>query len=139
MDGIKQQAYQQKQEAIQTRHSFQLRKENREMRAELDKLKEQNEAAVTRLKKDYDKKALQEQTKLETQLNEIRQKNKQLLSNERKRYERMREETLLTHKQQLEELKISQEKEIASQTNKHQDYMESAQQRFEAEKIKYES
>lgn len=139
MDGIKQQAYQRKQEAMATRHAHLLRKENREMRAELDRLKEQNQAAVARLQKNYDKKEFQEKAELEAQLREIRTKNEQLLAKEEKRYEKMREEMVLTHKQQLEELKVSQEKEIANQQEKHRDYMDTARQKFETEKMKYES
>lgn len=139
MDGIKQQAYQQKQEAMQTRQAFELRKENRALRAELDRLKDQNQAAIARIKKDFDKEAFQEQSELETKLNGIRSKNEEIITNEKKRYERIREESILTHKQQLEELKISQDKEIEQQKEKHSEYMENAQQKFEAQKIKFES
>ena len=139
MDGIKQQAYQQKQEAMQTRQAFELRKENRALRAELDRLKDQNQAAIARIKKDFDKEAFQEQSELETKLNDIRSKNEEIITNEKKRYERIREESVLTHKQQLEELKISQDKEIEQQKEKHNEYMENAQQKFEAQKIKFES
>lgn len=138
MDGIKQQAYRQKQEALQTRQSFQLRKENREMRAELDRLKDQNQATVNRIQKEFDKEAFEEQHQLESKLSEIRRKNEEIIANEEKRYERMREESELTHKQQLEELRISQEKEIEEQTESHQEYLKNARQKFEAAKLKYE-
>ena len=138
MDGIKLHSYQKKQEAMQTRHAFQLRKENREMRAELDKLKEQNQAAVKRIEKEYNQEAFQEQAELETKLNEIRKKNERIIENEENRYEKMREETILTHEQQLEELQLAHEKEIQSQKEKHQEYIENARRRLEAEKMKLE-
>ncbi len=56
-----------------------------------------------------------------------------------KRYERLRNETELTHDQQIEELKIAQEKEVQSMKDKHEDYLESARMKFEAEKMKLES
>ena len=82
MDGIKLQSYQKKQEAMQTRHAFELRKEGREMRAELDKLKEQNQAAVKRIQKEYDQEAFQEQAELEAKLSDIRKKNEQIIEKE---------------------------------------------------------
>src|SRR5690554_1114198 len=96
MDGIKQQAMQQKQEAMYSRQAFQMRKENRQMRAELDKLKESNDATITRLQKEFDKNAFREQEEYESKLQALRAKNEKLLAKEKERYQRMREENTLS-------------------------------------------
>jgi hypothetical protein len=82
MDGVKQQIHARHQEAVESKHQFEMRKKNRELRVELDKIKEKNESTLVRISREYESNEINEQNKLEKKLTEIRQKNKQSLKDE---------------------------------------------------------
>ena len=139
MDGIKQQIHARQIEAQETRHQFEMRKEQRKLRAELDKTRNKNKDTLVTVKRDYDRSVVDEQNKLQAKLTEIRNKNKELLKNEELRYQKMVEETKSVHKQKITELKLSQDKEVEKQRMDHQNYLDTARQKFEAEKMKFEA
>lgn len=139
MDGIKQQIHARQIESQETRHQFEMRKEQRKLRAELDKSRNKNKDTMVTIQRDYERKVVDEQNKLQAKLTEIRSKNKELLKNEELRYKKMVEETKAIHKQKITELKISQDKEVEKQQTEHQNYLDTARQKFEAEKMKFEA
>ena len=61
-----------------------------------------------------------------------------MLAEEEKRYEKLLVETKNSHDSQIAELKLSQDKEKEKVERDHQEYLETARENFEREKIKYE-
>lgn len=139
MDGVKQQIYTRQMEAQETRHQFEMRKEKRKLRAELDKTREKNKDTLVTIHRDYDKTLVDEQNKMQTKITQIRNKNKELIKNEELRYKKMLEETKSIHKQKISELKISQDKETENQQLEHENFLDTARQKFETEKMKLEA
>lgn len=139
MDGVKQQIRARQIEAMDNRHHFEMKKIRRGMKDEIDKLKKKSESTVTDLKKDYDRKILQEQTQLETKLIDIRRRNKDIVKTEEEKFAKTVEEMKLTHKQKLTELEIAQDKEVERQQTEYANYLETAEQKFESEKAKIEA
>lgn len=138
MDGIKEQQFNRAQETIERQHVFELRKQSRENRNELNKIQEKKEAAISDIKKDFDGQVLKEQRQTEVKLTELRKKNEELLRNEDQRYERTLRELKTAHDEQMAELKLSQSKEIERQKEEHQNYLDNARNKFETAKVKYE-
>tara|TARA_Y100000385_G_C12940693_1_gene570921 strand:+ start:109 stop:528 length:420 start_codon:yes stop_codon:yes gene_type:complete len=139
MDGVKQQIHARQMEAQETKHQFELRKEQRKLRAELDQTRNKNKDTIVTVRKDYERTVVDEQNKLQAQLTKIRNKNKELLKNEELRYQKMVEETKTNHKQKIVELEISQDKEVEKQQTDHENFLDTARQKFEAEKMKFEA
>jgi len=139
MDGVKQQIHARQMEAQETKHQFELRKEQRKLRAELDQTRNKNKDTIVTVRKDYERTVVDEQNKLQAQLTKIRNKNKELLKNEELRYQKMVEETKTNHKQKIVELEISQDKEVEKQQTDHENFLDTARQKFEAEKMKLEA
>ena len=92
MDGVKQQIHSRHQEAVDARHQFEMRKKNRELKVELDKVKEKNQSTLVRINKEFDSNEINERNKIEVKLTEIRRKNKQTIKNEESRFKRMVDE-----------------------------------------------
>lgn len=139
MDGVKQQIHARQIEAQETKHQFEMRKEQRKLRAELDKTRGKNKDTIVTVRRDYDRSVVDEQNKLQAQLAKIRGKNKELIKNEDLRYQKMVEETKSIHQQKIAELEISQDKEVEKQQTDHENYLDTARQKFEAEKMKLEA
>lgn len=139
MDGVKQQVRARQSEALENKHLFEVRKIKRDMRSQIDDLKTTSEATISRIKKDYDKKALDEQNRLEVQLINIRKKNNNMIKDENDRFTRMIEEIKANHETKLSEMEVSHGKEIEKRETEHTEYLENARQKFEAEKARLEA
>lgn len=138
MNGLKQQLRSKQAEAAERKHLYETRKSNREMRAELEKLKESNKMIISKTKKDYDVSALDQKNHLEVKLSKIRAKNEMLLKEEQMRFDKTLEETKLNNEEKISEIQNSNQKEIQNIQETHNDYMTNAKQKFEAEKMKLE-
>lgn len=136
MDGVKQQIQARQMEALENKHIYKLKKMKREMRAELDRLRENTQAAVAEIKSGYNKQVLNEQNDLEKKLTNIRKKNSILVKEENERYKKMLEESKLAHAQQLQQLEDSQQKEIEKKQQTHENYINNFEAKFEAQKNK---
>lgn len=136
MDGVKQQTQARHIKSLEKRHLYEVKKMKRQMRAELDRLREQTNAAVSKIKSGYDRQVLSEQSDLEKKLSTIRQKNAVLIKEENERYQKMLEESKLAHDEQLIELENSQQKEIERKQETHEAYFNNLDAKFEAEKNK---
>ena len=121
---------------MEKRHLYEVKKMKRQMRADLDRLREQTNAAVSKIKSGYDRQVLSEQSDLEKKLSTIRQKNAVLIKEENERYQKMLEESKLAHDEQLIELENSQQKEIERKQETHEAYFKNLDAKFEAEKNK---
>jgi uncharacterized protein with von Willebrand factor type A (vWA) domain len=139
MDGVKQQIHARHQEAVDARHQFEMRKNNRELKVELDKAKENNQSTLVRISKEYDSNEANERNKLEAKLTEIRKKNKQTIKDEESRFKKMVDELKSIHSSKIVELEISQDKEVQKQQEEHNDHLETARQKYEAEIGKLEA
>jgi len=139
MDGVKQQIHARHQEAVDARHQFEMRKNNRELKVELDKAKESNQSTLVRISKEYDSNEINERNKLESKLTEIRRKNKQTIKDEESRFKKMVDELKSIHSSKIVELEISQDKEVQKQQEEHNDHLETARQKYEAEIGKLEA
>jgi hypothetical protein len=139
MDGVKQQIHARHQEAVDARHQFEMRKTNRELKVELDKVKENNQSTLVRLSKEYDSNEVNERNKLETKLTQIRKKNKQSIKDEESRYKKMVDEIKSIHSSKIVELKISQDKEVQNKQEEHKDHLEITRQKYESEIGKLEA
>ena len=139
MDGVKQQIHSRHQEAVDARHQFEMRKKNRELKVELDKVKEKNQSTLVRISKEFDSNEVNERNKLEAKLTEIRRKNKQTIKDEDSRFKKMVDEIKSIHTSKIVELEISQDKEVQKQQEEHKDHLETARQKYEAEIGKLEA
>jgi uncharacterized protein with von Willebrand factor type A (vWA) domain len=139
MDGVKQQIHARHQEAVDARHQFEMRKNNRELKVELDKAKENNQSTLVRISKEYDSNEANERNKLEAKLTEIRKKNKQTIKDEESRFKKMVDELKSIHSSKIVELEISQDKEVQKQQEEHNDHLETARQKYKAEIGKLEA
>lgn len=136
MDGIKQQVHARQIEAIETKHNYETRKLTRELRSELDEVKNQKLAAINHVKKEYDKRLLDEKNSLEMELTRVRRNNAEILKTEEQRYEDLLEEVQASHSTKLAEMKISQEKEIEKRTREHQESLDNLEQKYEQASIR---
>ena len=136
MNGIKQQVHARQIEAIETKHNYKTRKLTRELRAELDEVKNKKLSDITHVKKEYDKKLLDEKNSLETELSRVRRNNSEILKNEEQRYEDLIEEVKASHSTKLAEIRISQEKEIEKRTREHQESLDNLEQKYEQASIR---
>ncbi|MEE2670527.1 MAG: hypothetical protein VYA54_02390 [Bdellovibrionota bacterium] len=134
MDGVKQQIHARQVESLENKHVYKMKKIKRDMRAELDRLRENTQASVTKIKKGYDREVMEEKLEMEQKLNSLRKKNNVLLKEENERYKKIVEESKLAHAQQLTELKNSQEREIEQQKVEHEEYLNTVEKKFESEK-----
>jgi uncharacterized protein with von Willebrand factor type A (vWA) domain len=116
-----------------------MRKNNRELKVELDKAKENNQSTLVRISKEYDSNEANERNKLEAKLTEIRKKNKQTIKDEESRFKKMVDELKSIHSSKIVELEISQDKEVQKQQEEHNDHLETARQKYEAEIGKLEA
>lgn len=121
------------------RHSLQMRKITANHAKEYRKTVENNEAAITDLKEDYDKKIDQEGYKLEKELREIRKEYAERIRNENQRFEIQLSDLKSIHQDQLSELKEKQHKVIKDTREQQQEFIENARAQFAREKAKYES
>jgi len=138
MDGVKQQIIARQAEASDKRHTYEMKQKRREMRSELDQLNSKNKSDINEIKKDYDRKVLDEKNQAEIKLTQIRSKNNEVIKDEEKKFEKMIQDIKLTHTEKINELKNSQQKEIEKTQENHQDFLETAQNKFETEKAKLE-
>ena len=139
MDGIKQQIQARQIETMNNKHIYETKKLAREMRSELDKLREQNKSAVADIKKNYERESLAEKNKLEVELTGIRKKNNKLIKDEESRFKKMIEELKVTHSQKMTELKIAQEREAEKVEQDHKDHLETTRMKYEEQIEKLEA
>tara|TARA_Y100000768_G_scaffold388965_1_gene389400 strand:- start:23987 stop:24520 length:534 start_codon:yes stop_codon:yes gene_type:complete len=136
MDGVKQQIHARQLESLENKHIYKVKKIKRDMRAELDRLRENSEAAVSKVKSGYDRKVMDEKLDLEKKLTDLRKKNEIMLKEEDERYKKMLDESKLAHAEQIAELENSQQKEIENQKLEHEEYLNTVEKKFESEKIR---
>lgn len=139
MDGVKQQIQVRQLEALENRHQHETRKIKRSYKAELDKMQDENKSSISKIKKNYDKKELQEKTSLETKLIKIRKRNNLTIKTEDERFKGLTEELDAVHKQKISEIKSSQTKEMEKVEQDHKDYLTTLQDKFTSEKAKIEA
>jgi len=139
MDGVKQQIYARHMEALERRHQYEVKKEQRSMKAEVEKLKDRNTDIIGRIRKDYDKALLDEKLELQTKLITVRKKNTETLQNEEMRLQRLVDEMKGNHEAKVTELEVSQSKEVDNMQHEHRNYIDNAERRFQAEKTKIET
>lgn len=139
MDGIKQQVHARRSEALENKHTHETRKLNRELRYELDQVKENKTATINDVKKEYDSKILSEKNSLESELIKVRRNNQELIKNEKQRYKNLISEVKAGHESQVAELKNSQEKEIDKRVREHQDSLETLEQKYEEASVQYKA
>ena len=65
MDGIKQQLHSRQMEAMENKHLYELRKRKRELRNELDKMREEHTKVIDRYSKEHKSQQLELKTKQE--------------------------------------------------------------------------
>jgi hypothetical protein len=139
MDGIKQQIQVRQLEALENKHQHETRKVKREYKAELDKMLDENKSSISKIKKNYSKKELDEKTSLETKLIGIRKKNKVTIKNENVRFKGLTEELDAVHKQKISEIKSAQSKEMEKVEQEHKDYLTNLEDKFKSEQAKLEA
>lgn len=139
MDGIKQQIRARQEESLDKKHTYELKKARREMRAELDRLSTKSKATIEQLKKNYDRQELDEKNQLEIKLTGIRKKNDELVKLEEDKFQKLIADMKLSHEEKVAELEESQQKEIQQTEQEHKEYMETTQTKFDTEKAKFEA
>ena len=79
MDGVKQQIQARQLESLENKHLYKVKKIKRDMRAELDQLRDNTQAAVSKVKSGYERKVMDEKLDLEKKLTDLRKKNEIML------------------------------------------------------------
>lgn len=139
MDGIKQQVHARRVEALENKHVHETRKIKREMRSELEEVKENKLATINDVSKEYDKKLMTEKNSLQLELAKVRSSNDELLKDEEERYKNLVAEIKASHSGKIAELKISQEKEVEKRSREHRDSLDSLEQKFEQASVQYKT
>ncbi|MCT4642633.1 MAG: hypothetical protein N4A33_10100 [Bacteriovoracaceae bacterium] len=139
MDGIKQQIHAKQQASIEKKHEYDVKRLNRELRDELNEMKDKNKSTIVQVRKDYNRSEMDEKNRLEMQLSKIRISNDRQIKEENQRYEKMLEELKNSHEQMITELKISQEKEYGNKKQEHEDALDLARRKYMAKMQEYKA
>lgn len=94
---------------------------------------------IAKMKKDYEVLMQKEKVDNEVKLTKFRNSYTQKMKEETERFDRTLNELKETQTARLAETQMNNEQVIASQEEKHREYLEKARQRFEEEKAKIEA
>jgi len=136
---MKEQIHARRLQAADNKHMFETRKQKKEHFAKITKIKDSNKDTITQISKDYKNQELTEKNKVEEKLIKLRKINNRTIKSESSRFKSIIDEMKANHKSKVEELKITQESEIDKIQGTHNEYLETARQKYESELNKLES
>lgn len=121
------------------RHSFELRKLQKQNEEEYNKIMKTSKESISRTHNEREGAMATAKVELQNKLNEIKRNHDKRIKTEMVKFDTELGDLKKAHADQMAELTETHQKQISDTEKNHKQYLEAARLRFEQQKSKYES